>query len=39
LIDALEGHHVWSEKYKRNSEDIFTMQDDIALNMAFAMQV
>ena len=39
LIDAISGHHVWSEKYNRNMEDIFSMQDNIAFNIAFAMQV
>jgi adenylate cyclase len=39
LIDALKGHHVWSEKYDREIKDIFAIQDDITLNIAVAMQV
>ena len=39
LIDALKGHHVWSEKYDRKLEDLFGVQDDITLNIAVAMQV
>jgi adenylate cyclase len=33
MIDALTGYHVWSEQYDRNMEDIFKIQDDIALNI------
>jgi adenylate cyclase len=39
LINALKGHHVWSEKYGRKMEDLFAVQDDITLNIAVAMQV
>jgi TolB-like protein len=39
LIDALSGHHIWSEKYDREMKDLFTIQDDIALKIAVAMQV
>jgi adenylate cyclase len=39
LIDALNGHHVWSEKYDQKMEDFFSVQDEIALNIAIAMQV
>ena len=39
LIDALNGRHVWSEKYDRKMENFFRVQDDITLNIAIAMQV
>jgi len=39
LVDALRGHHVWSEKYDRKMKDFFNVQDDITLNIAVAMQV
>jgi len=39
LIDALKGHHVWSETYDRKMEELFAVQDDITLNIAVAMQV
>ena len=39
LIDALKGHHLWSETYDRQSEDLFDLQDDIALNTTIALQV
>jgi adenylate cyclase len=39
LVDSLQGHHVWSEKYDRKIDDLFSVQDDITLNIAVAMQV
>jgi adenylate cyclase len=29
LIDAMTGHHLWVQKYDRQWEDIFALQDDI----------
>jgi len=29
LINALEGNHVWAEKYDKELEDIFSVQDEI----------
>jgi adenylate cyclase len=29
LIDAKTGHHVWAERYDRNMDDIFSLQDEI----------
>ena len=29
LIDALNGHHLWSETYDRKIEDLFAVQEDI----------
>jgi TolB-like protein len=31
LIDAVSGYQLWSERYDRVLEDIFTVQDEIAL--------
>jgi eukaryotic-like serine/threonine-protein kinase len=31
LIDVSNGYHVWSEKYDREMEDTFTIQDQISL--------
>ncbi len=39
LIDALNGHHLWSERYDRNLNDIFAVQDEITKNITTAMQV
>ncbi|MDH3692024.1 MAG: tetratricopeptide repeat protein [Gammaproteobacteria bacterium] len=39
LIDAISGHHLWAERYDRNLEDIFDIQDEITRNIAIALQV
>ena len=33
MIDVLAGYHAWSDQYKRSIKDIFTIQDDIVLNI------
>ncbi|TGV55412.1 adenylate/guanylate cyclase domain-containing protein, partial [Mesorhizobium sp. M00.F.Ca.ET.149.01.1.1] len=30
LIDGMSGHHVWAERYDRDLNDIFALQDEIA---------
>jgi adenylate cyclase len=39
LIDAIAGHHLWSEKYDRQIKDIFALQDDIAMKIMAELQV
>jgi adenylate cyclase len=39
LVDALTGHHLWSETYDRNLKDIFAIQDEISMKILTAMQV
>jgi adenylate cyclase len=39
LIDALKGHHIWSERYDREMKDIFALQDKIALETLKALDV
>ncbi|MFA9615107.1 MAG: adenylate/guanylate cyclase domain-containing protein, partial [Deltaproteobacteria bacterium] len=39
LIDALNGHHLWAERYDRNLDDIFAVQDEITKKIISAMQV
>jgi adenylate cyclase len=39
LIDALNGHHLWSQRYDRNLQDIFAVQDEITKKIITAMQV
>jgi adenylate cyclase len=39
LVDALNGHHLWSKRYERNLEDIFAVQDEITKEIITAMQV
>ncbi len=34
LIDAETGHHVWAERYDRNLEDIFAVQDELTQGIA-----
>lgn len=29
LVDATHGHHIWSERYDRELDDIFAIQDEI----------
>jgi adenylate cyclase len=39
LIDVEEDRHLWSEKYDRELDDIFKIQDDIAGKIAQALRV
>jgi adenylate cyclase len=39
LIDALKGHHMWSESYDRDLKDIFALQDEITMKVVTAMRV
>jgi TolB-like protein len=39
LIRASDGFHLWSEAYDRKLEDIFGIQDDIANQIADALQI
>ena len=34
LIDAETGHHVWAERYDRDLEDIFALQDELTQGIA-----
>ena len=38
LIDAETGHHVWAEKYDRDMEDIFDLQDEMVQIIAAALE-
>jgi adenylate cyclase len=38
LIDAATGAHVWAERYDRKSDDIFVLQDEIALAVVSAIE-
>jgi adenylate cyclase len=37
LIDTVTGAHVWAERYDRKSDDIFALQDEIALSVVGAI--
>lgn len=39
LIDALEGFHLWAERYDRDFKDLFALQDEITLNILTALEV
>jgi adenylate cyclase len=39
LIDAINGRHLWSERYDRELKDIFKLQDEIARQVMTALQV
>ncbi len=39
LIDATTGRHVWAERYDRDLEDIFAVQDDITREVVVALDV
>jgi TolB-like protein len=39
LVDALKGHHLWSERYDRNLKDLFAVQDDITKRIITAVHV
>jgi adenylate cyclase len=39
LVNVEDGFHLWSEKYDRNMDDIFAIQDEIALAVTEKMKV
>ena len=39
LIKAADGHHLWSERYDCELEDVFTIQDDISLAIVDKLRV
>ena len=39
LVDASSGGHVWSMQFDKTPDDIFALQDEIALQVARALQV
>lgn len=39
LIDATTGHHVWAEKYDRELDDIFAVQDELMREIVVALDV
>ena len=39
LIDALKGNHIWAERYDRDLKDVFSMQSDVARQVAKALAV
>ncbi len=39
LIDATTEHHLWAERYDRDLQDIFAVQDEVARSVATALAV
>ncbi|MCJ7483478.1 MAG: protein kinase [Thermodesulfovibrionales bacterium] len=39
LVKAEDGYHLWSEKYDRDLEDIFAIQDEISLKIVENLKV
>jgi adenylate cyclase len=39
LIDALSGHHLWSEVYDREMRNLFGLQDEITKKIMVSLQV
>ncbi|MFQ6023120.1 MAG: adenylate/guanylate cyclase domain-containing protein [Acidiferrobacterales bacterium] len=37
LIEATTGHHLWAERYDRQLQDIFTLQDEVAQQIVTAL--
>ena len=33
LVDAASGKHLWAERYDRNLEDLFSIQDEVTQNI------
>jgi serine/threonine-protein kinase len=39
IVNAADGYHVWSERYDREMNDIFAVQDEITLAVVEALKV
>ena len=39
LVDAITGHHLWADSYDRKLEDLFHLQDEIAMKIMAEMQL
>lgn len=39
LVSVADGYHLWSERYDRELEDVFAIQDEIAENIVKALRV
>jgi adenylate cyclase len=38
LVDAIEDQHIWAERYDRDLEDIFAVQDEVTLAIVQAIE-
>jgi serine/threonine protein kinase/Tfp pilus assembly protein PilF len=39
LVNVADGYHLWSERYDREIEDVFAIQDDISQSIVKALRV
>jgi adenylate cyclase len=39
LIEGVSGHHLWAERYDRELDDIFALQDEIARAIVYALKI
>jgi eukaryotic-like serine/threonine-protein kinase len=39
LVDVANGYHLWSERYDREIQDVFAVQDEIARSIAGALKL
>jgi eukaryotic-like serine/threonine-protein kinase len=39
LVNVADGYHLWSERYDREMEDVFDVQDEISRSIAEALKV
>lgn len=39
LVDSQSGYHIWSQNYERDYDEVFEVQDDIAVNIAQALKL
>jgi adenylate cyclase len=39
MVDATTGYHLWAERYDREVEDIFALQDDVTQKIVGALEV
>jgi serine/threonine protein kinase/tetratricopeptide (TPR) repeat protein len=39
LVNVADGYHLWSERYDREMEDVFAIQDEIAQSIVKALRV
>jgi adenylate cyclase len=39
LVDASTGHHLWADRYDRQLDDVFAVQDEITRNIVDALAV
>jgi serine/threonine-protein kinase len=39
LVNAVDGYHIWSQRYDRQIEDVLAVQDEISLAIAERLQV